>query len=218
MKNVYLTGSTGGIGTAISRRLAGAGYRVIPIRSRLEDTRALTNEVEDLLREHPVNALINAAGFGRFAPHETISHRDIELMVAVNLTAPMILANLCLRCLREIKGHIIHITSVEAVRHARFSALYTATKSGLRHFSWTLFEEVRKSGVRVTSINPGMTRTGFFDNLDFAPAEGKDFSLDPEAVADAVVEALEGSAVVTDMTILPQRESVKRGRPKKGTS
>lgn len=208
MKNVYLTGSTGGIGAAIYPRLESAGYRVIPLLSRLEETDALVAEVEDRLRKHPIDILIHAAGFGLFKPHEEIPVREIEKMVAVNFTAPIILARLCLRDLKKSRGQVIHIASVEATRHAKYSALYTATKSGLRHFGLTLFEEVRKAGVRVTTLNPGMTRTGFFDDLDFRPADGEDFALDPEAVADAVARVLETDGAVTEMTILPQREGV----------
>jgi hypothetical protein len=69
----------------------------------------------------------------------------IEELIAVNLKAPIILSNLCLRSLKKTKGNIINITSVEATKHSKFSALYTATKSGLRDFSLSLFEELRKS-------------------------------------------------------------------------
>ena len=210
MKNVYLTGSTGGIGQAIRRRLELAGYHVIPITSRLEDVDAVVREVKDLLESSPVDILVNCAGFGRFRPHEEISPEIIGRMVAVNLTAPMLLCQMCLRTLKERNGKIINITSVEATRHSRFSAVYTAAKSGLRHFSLSLFEEVRKSGVGVTSINPGMTRTGFFDDLDFGPSEDETCSLDPDDVAKEVLRTVESSQVITDVTIQPQRAGVKR--------
>ncbi len=210
MKNVYLTGSTGGIGRALFALLETSGYNVIRVTSRLEDTEALTKEVTDLLKAHPADVLINCAGFGVFRPHEEIPVETITKLIAVNLTAPMILSKLCLRPLKARRGAIVNITSVEATRHARNSALYTAAKAGLRHFSLALFEEVRRAGVRVTSVNPGITRSGFFTDLDFEPREDADYALEPEEVARQVLAVLESEAAVTDVTILPQKEGVER--------
>ena len=157
-------------------------------------------------------ALINCAGFGIFRPHEEISVPDINRMISVNLAAPVILSKIFLRELKRNSGWIVNITSIEALKHSKFSALYTATKAGLRAFSLSLFEEARRSGVKTVSINPGMTRTGFFDNLNFEPAEGEENALDPYEIASVVLELLDGngSAAVTDITIVPQKTGVKK--------
>ncbi len=131
-------------------------------------------------------------------------------MVAVNLSAPMILSKLCLPGLKKTKGHIINISSIEATRHSRFSALYSATKSGLRDFSLSLFEELRKSGVRVTSINPDITRTGFFNSLPFGPSDDELCYLNPDDLALMVQTALETRGVVTDLTIRPQKVGIDK--------
>ncbi len=213
-KNIILTGSTGGIGSAVADRLKGAGYRVLPLKCRLEDFESLESEIRDILSTREVDVLINCAGFGAFRPHEEIPVSQIRLMVEVNLTAPMVLVNLCLRSLKKTGGHIINISSIEATRHSKFSALYTATKSGLMDFSLSLFEEVRKSGVKVSSINPDITNTAFFDELTFGPADDSSCYLNPEEVAEAVLTILQAGGVVTDMTIRPQRAGVKKkGRP-----
>jgi short-subunit dehydrogenase len=203
MKNVYLTGHTGGIGSAIARQLSSDGYRVIPISSRLENTCELETEIAQLRQSTPPDVLIHAAGFGLFGPHEELRTGDIERMVAVNLTAPVILANLCLRDLKARQGHIIHIGSIEALRSARWSALYSATKGGLRHFSLTLYEEVRKAGVKVTCIHPDLVRTNFFDGLRFCPADGEEYALAKEEVATAVREVLSHAGVISELTIRP---------------
>ena len=209
MKNVILTGSTGGIGSAVTEALEASGYRVLPLVSRLEDIKSLDLEVRDILEKYEIDVLINCAGFGLFRPHEEIPVLQIIQMVEINLTAPMILVNLLLRSLKKTKGHIINISSIEATRHSKFSALYTATKSGLRDFSLSLFEEVRKSGVRVTSVNPDITHTAFFDNLSFGPGDDSSSYLNPEDVGQAVLTVLESKAVMTDLTIRPQRVGIR---------
>ncbi len=210
MKNVILTGSSGGIGNAIAGVLKGNGYSILPISSRMENLQSLESEVKSILSANKLDVLINCAGFGAFCPHEEISPYDIKKMVDVNLTAPLVLTGLCLRALKASGGSIINISSIEATRHSKFSALYTATKSGLRDFSLSLFEEVRKSGVRVTSINPDITDTPFFDNLSFGPGEDESSFLNTDDVARVVLTVLQGEGGITDLTIRPQRAGVKK--------
>ena len=210
MKNVILTGSTGGIGSSIASLLEQSGYSVIAIRSRLEDFESLEKEVKSILAEHDVDVLINCAGFGLFKPHEEISTTDIRKMIDVNLTAPLILTGLTLRSLKESRGNIINITSIEATRYSRFSALYTATKTGLRAFSLSLLEEVRKAGVKVTAINPDITNTAFFDNLGFEPLDDPSCSLHPGEIAQAVYTVLQTDGIISEMTIRPRKSGVKK--------
>jgi len=115
-----------------------------------------------------------------------------------------------LRSLKKTKGHIVNITSVEATKHSKFSALYTATKSGLRDFSLTLFEELRKSGVRVTSINPDITDTNFFNTLQFEPSREDDTCLLPLTIAKTVIQIIQTHGVVTDLTIRPQKFEIHK--------
>lgn len=215
MKTVLMSGGSSGIGKAIKELLTCKGYAVFNIGRReadiicdLQDVHTLEREVKGWLKSHEVDVLINCAGVGLFDPHESISPLAIKKLIDVNLTAPIVLSSLCLRSLQKTSGHIINITSIEATRHAKYSALYTATKSGLRDFGHCLFEEVRKSGVKVTSINPDMTQTPFFDALHFAPSENEMCYLLPESVAGSVWDVLHVSGVVTDLTLRPQKVGI----------
>jgi len=210
VKNVILTGSSGGIGSAVARRLIENGYRILTVESRLEDIPSLEKEIKSILSEYSIDVLINCAGYGIFQPHEEISPMDMKSLIDINLTAPLVLSGLCLRSLKATGGHIINISSIEATRHSKYSALYTASKSGLRDFSLSLFEEVRKSGVRVSSINPDITKTQFFDKLGFGPGEDSSSYLDPEDIATAALMVLQSEGVVADLTIRPQRAGVTK--------
>ena len=207
--NAIVTGYSSGIGKAISEKLQQNGYNVIKLKSRLEDVNSLEKEIKDILKNSDIHTLVNCAGVGIFEPHETISISKIKRLIDINLTAPIILTKLLLRSLKKSKGHIINISSIEATKHSKYSALYTATKSGLRDFSLSLFEEVRKDGVKVTSINPDITKTDFFNNLKFKPSEDKETYLKPEQIAQLVVDILNIDGVITDLTIRPQKFKIK---------
>lgn len=210
MKKALVTGYSSGIGKAICETLKSNGYEILTLKTRLENANALEKEVKELLKTHEIDVLVNCAGLGIFQPHEEISVAKIKEIIDVNLTAPLILSSLCLRSLKKTKGHIINITSVEATQHSKFSALYTASKSGLRDFSLCLFEELRKADVKVTSINPDLTQTNFFDKLQFEPSQKENTHLLAQDIAKTVLDILNFNGVITDITVRPQRLEITK--------
>ena len=223
-KTAVVTGARSGIGKSITERLLTMGFHVIgisrtitaadinhidflPLQCDLSQSNNISKQCQVLMGNATISLLVNAAGFGRFEPHEALSSHTIEAMTAVNLTAPMILSNLLLRTLKTNEGTIINITSIEAVRSSKFSALYSATKAGLRAFGHSLFEEVRKSGVNIVTLNPDMTDTDFFKPLRFGVSDRDDSRLISNDIADAVEQILtmRKGASITEMTIRPQR-------------
>ena len=210
MKNAIVTGYSSGIGKAISEKLEENGFNIIKLNSRLEDINSLEKEIKEILKKDEIDLLVNCAGKGIFQPHEEISIGKIKELIDLNLTAPIILSNLLLRSLKKTTGMIINITSIEATQHSKFSALYTATKSGLRDFGLCLFEEVRKSGVRVVSVNPDITQTNFFDDLQFEPSKKENTYLLPQTIAKSVMDIINLDGVITDITIRPQKFEIKR--------
>jgi short-subunit dehydrogenase len=177
------------------------------------DTAVLVERAKAVLQEAGgLDVLVNNAGVGFFGPHETVSPDRLERMVRTNLLAPMVLTHAVLRHLKQSRGWIINIASTAALHPGRFGCAYAATKAGLHQFGLSLFDEVRKSGVRVVTIYPDMTRTSFYDRADFAPHDEPDCYITPACVAEAVAQALsqrEGT-VVTQLVIRPQRVQVDR--------
>ena len=217
MKTALVTGSSSGIGKAICDVLKEHDYEVYGISRNdakiicdLRDTKSLHVKIKEFLKTTDVDLLVNCAGVGVFSPHEELSLDQIEKLIDVNLKAPILLTNLCLRSLKKTKGHIINISSIEATRHSKFSALYTATKSGLRDFSLALFEELRKAEVRVTSINPDMTKTAFFDELNFKPSNNENCCLLPQDVAKTLLKVIKSPLVVTDITVRAQKFGITK--------
>lgn len=233
MSTAVVTGASSGIGKAITQRLLSMQYDIIaisrsideedfntphvtPFACDLSDTKALEHVLGNLGADSSICLLINAAGFGRFEPHEELSATTITNMINVNLNAPIQLSNILLRTLKQNQGAIINITSIEAIRSSKFAALYAATKAGLRAFGESLFEEVRKSGVMVVTINPDMTDTPFFDDLHFGVGKDADTHLFAEDIADGVENILNmrQGVAITEMTIRSQRFGITKKQKK----
>lgn len=163
--------------------------------------------------------LILNAGIGYYGPHEELSVKALTELTAVNFTAPLLLTNLFLRDLKKNKGHLLCISSVTASKtNNTHGCAYGATKAGLSSFAKSLFEEVRKYGVRVTVLAPDMTKTELYRNASFTASEDTDAALTPEEVADYALFALTAreGLNLTELTMQPQYhrlERIKKSNP-----
>lgn len=228
MKKAIVTGASSGIGKAICGQLAANGWLVYGIGRSfnqsddtagtehivcdITDTAKLTKTIKEINKNHDIFLLINNAGVGFYALHEELNPVKISQMVRTNLEAPMIITNLLLRDLKKNKGTIINISSITAEKTNPHGCAYGATKAGLTSFSHSLFEEVRKYGVRVVNIEPDMTDTKLYRNADFTVDENEAARIQPNEVADAVIYVLEQreGLVMTDITIRPQLHRIAR--------
>jgi len=219
VKTAVVTGASSGIGMAISQRLLNLGYRVIGISRGIQKSdfkseeffainANLSNEKEtlklcELLKKESMFILVNAAGFGKFEPHEELNATTIMQMTFLNLTAPMLLTNATLRSLKKNAGYLININSIEALRASKFAGVYSATKAGLKAFGDSLFEETRRSGLSVTNINPDMTESAFYNELRFETSTKEDEKLLASDIADAIehILSMRKGAVVSEYTI-----------------
>lgn len=213
---VLLTGATGGIGQAVAAALHERGARLVLTGRRVERLAPLAartgarvlaadladpRQVERLVAEAgPIDVLVaNAAvpAGGEMAVH---SVSDIDAALAVNLRASMVLA----RILSETMvanggGHIVFMSSLAGKAASPGGALYSATKFGLRGFSLGLREDLAPHGVGVSTVFPGfISDAGMFaDSGATLPrfVETKP----PEAVAAAVVTAIERDRAEIDV-------------------
>jgi serine 3-dehydrogenase (NADP+) len=182
-KTILITGATAGFGEAAARRFASGGWRVIGTGRRAERLRALQDElgdaflplevdmrdvqaVESLARLSPpwndIDLLLNNAGLA--PPTDPLDETDwerIDSVIETNVTGLVALTRALLPKLIERKGQIINLSSVAATYPYKGGAIYGGTKAFVRQFSLGLRSDLHGTGVRVTSVEPGMAETEF---------------------------------------------------------
>jgi serine 3-dehydrogenase len=182
-KTILVTGATAGFGEAAARRFANEGWRVIGTGRRAERLRSLSDELGDAflgleidMRDFEavsslarlsdgwgeIDVLLNNAGLA--PPTDPLPDTDwgkIEQVIDTNVTGLVALTRALLPKLIERKGQIINLSSVAATYPYKGGAVYAGTKAFVRQFSLDLRCDLAGTGVRVTSIEPGMAETEF---------------------------------------------------------
>ncbi|MDX1481133.1 MAG: SDR family NAD(P)-dependent oxidoreductase [Woeseiaceae bacterium] len=212
-KTVIITGGSRGVGAACARRFAAGGANIVLVaRTRkyldriaeelhgeakvttvamdVADPDACINMLKKARFEYEgVHLLVNNAGFharGRLVDNEA---EDLGRMVDVNLRAPIMLTRLAIPFIKESGGGaIINVASLAGCVPVPDAATYSATKFGLRAFSFALAEELEGSGIKVAVVSPGPIDTGFImDDID--KVSDLTFS-QPMSTADQVAEEI----------------------------
>ena len=183
-----------------------------PIEMDLLQTGTVCEKVKEIRKKSEVSILVNCAGCAYYGLHEELNPKKIQEMVRTNLELPLILSNQLLRELKKNKGYIFQISSVTAKKASPHGAAYGATKAGLSSFSESLFEEVRKYGVKVIDIRPDMTDTDLYRNADFKASADAGASLMAKDVAKAVSYVLKNreGVVVSELCIKPQLHRIEK--------
>lgn len=219
---VLLTGATGGIGHAIARSLHARGAELILTGRRVEILEPLAQElgarslaVDLSLAEQPgqlageagdVDILVANAALPAAGTLDSFTAEEIDRALDVNLRAPILLARaLAPAMVGRGSGHLLFMSSLAGKAATPGSAVYDATKYGLRGFATALRADLRSSGVGVSTVFPGFIReAGMFADarVQLPPGVG---TRTPEDVARAVVSAIERNRAEVDVAPLPLR-------------
>lgn len=207
-----ITGASSGIGAATARHAAQAGYRLVLAARREAELRALADELggdqralvlptdvtEWEAQEAMVAGTLEAfgridvvfanAGFGAARGFKKETPELWRAMVLTNVLGAAYTIRATMDALVETKGHLL-LTSSVAGRRALEGSLYSATKHAVTAMAESARLELSATGVRVTSIEPGMVDTPFFDNRP-------DGALHPDDIARAVMYAVSQPANV----------------------
>jgi hypothetical protein len=180
---------------ALDRAVAALGPRAHGIGLDVADLSALAALPARVVAAHGrLDVVVNNAGLHHRGPVASRTPAELDAMVTVNLTAPVVLARAALDHLGP-GGVIVGVASVAGWAPLPDAAVYSATKAGLRFFDAALAAEVEGRGVRVATVSPGPVDTGFFGEIEgVSPLVFSQPMSTAAEVADAVVRAIEGGS------------------------
>ncbi len=237
-KTIFITGVTAGIGAAAARKFVSQGWQVVGTGRRRDRLDALAAELGDFF--HPmmldmrcpgdfgpalaalperyggIDLLLNNAGLAPpMSNLQDASQEPLDVAIDTNVTGLVALTRELLPRLIERRGAIINLCSVAATYPYRGGAVYAGTKAFVRQFGLGLRCDLQGTGVRVTSIEPGMVETEFTlvrTGGDQAASDALYANMDPmtaEDIADTVwwVATLPAHININAIELMPTTQS-----------
>jgi 3-oxoacyl-[acyl-carrier protein] reductase len=199
MQNVIVTGGSRGLGLAMSRTLATAGYRIIALaRGSTEELMAASRaaadggrgaiefracDLSDLVRIGPlvkalradfgpIYGLVNNAGIGTGGLLSSMRDQDIQRLIQLNTVSPILLSKYVVRSMMaQRNGRIVNIASIVASTGYSGLSVYSASKASLLGFTRSLAREVGQLGITVNAIAPGFIDTEMTQELNESQRE-----------------------------------------------
>ena len=184
---VIVSGTSGGLGAGIARNLTTSGFHVIGISRRSVDPASICGDddayihisqdlgeidqlgdlVKDIVDNHGKPfALINNAALGTDGVLPTMHNSDIETLVRVNVTSPIVLTKYIVRhMLAARQGRVVNISSIVAQTGYRGLAAYGATKASMEGFTRSLARELGPREITVNTVSPGFLETDMTSGL-----------------------------------------------------
>ncbi len=211
-KVAYITGGSKGIGYGIAKTLLGHGMKVTitsrTMRAAKQAATSLSNDpsmvlamesdVSSLASETKaiqatvdhfgqLDVLIANAGVGHFASIENLTEKEWKDTIDTNLTGVFNSVKAGIEPLKKSKGYIITIASLAGVNFFENGAAYNASKFGLVGFTQAIMLDLRKHGIKVSTIMPGSVASHFANHV---PGEADAWKIQPEDIGQLVADLL----------------------------
>ena len=211
-KVAYITGGSKGIGYGIAKTLLDSGMKVAITSRTINAAKqaaeslskdpsvilALESDVCSLASETKaieatiahfgqLDVLVANAGVGHFANIDTLSAQEWKDTIDTNLTGVFNSVKAGIPALKQSKGYIITIASLAGANFFENGAAYNASKFGLVGFSQAIMLDLRKYGIKVTTIMPGSVSTHFANRI---PGDADAWKIQPEDIGQIVADLL----------------------------
>ena len=231
-KVAYITGGSKGIGYGIAKILLDKGMRVAITGRNLSAVQAaaaslsadplrvlaLQSEVSTIESEAKavqatidhfgkLDVLVANAGVGHFSSIETLTAQQWKETIDTNLTGVFNSVKACIDPLKESKGYIITIASLAGTNFFETASAYNASKFGLVGFTQAIMLDLRKYGIKVSTIMPGSVATNFNQHV---PTDADAWKIQPEDIGELVADLL-----VMNPRTLPSKIEVRPSTPGK---
>ncbi len=231
-KVAYITGGSKGIGYGIAQTLLANGMKVA-ISSRTfaaaqqaasslstnpSKVLAIESEVSSMAAEAAaiqatiahfgqLDVLIANAGVGHFANIETLTAGEWKETIDTNLTGVFNSVKASLEALKKSQGYIITIASLAGTNFFETASAYNASKFGLVGFTQAIMLDLRKYGIKVSTIMPGSVATNFNNHV---PNDADAWKIQPEDIGELVADLLK-----MNPRTLPSKIEVRPSMPGK---
>ena len=231
-KVAYITGGSKGIGfgiakillengmkVAISSRSLGAAQqaaaslsndasKVLAIESDVSLMDAETKAIKTIIDHFgQLDVLVANAGVGHFASIDQLSAEEWKNTIDTNLTGVFNSVKAGLDEIKKSKGYIITIASLAGTNFFENGAAYNASKFGLVGFTQAIMLDLRKYGVKVSTIMPGSVATHFNNHI---PSDADAWKIQPEDVGQVVADLL-----LMNPRTLPSKIEIRPSMPTK---
>ncbi|MGL4619637.1 MAG: SDR family oxidoreductase [Chroococcidiopsis sp.] len=228
-KVVVVVGATGGIGSALTRKLAPTGARlvlaarnssalqdlatqlsvksVLTVPTDITDRTSVNALIEQTTAQFgKIDALVNAAGAGILKPYNALEPADLEAMLDLNLKGSFYTCQAAAELMqRQKSGHICNVVGILGKHSMAMAAAYSASKFGVVGFSKCMAEELKRFGVKFTLFYFGGVDSPFWDNVQLKVDRKK--MLSTETAANAIFYALQAEPQAVPMEINIQPDS-----------
>ena len=228
-KVAYITGGSKGIGYGAAKILLAAGMKVAisgrTLKSVQEAAKSLGNESNVLALESDVtkhedenkavaeiinkwgqlDVVLANAGVGNFAPIDKMTEKEWHDMINTNLNGVFHTLKASVEALKKSEGYYITLASLAGTNFFENGAGYNATKFGVVGFTQAAMLDLRKYGIKVSTIMPGSVATNFNDHT---PSEKDAWKIQPEDIGELVLDLLK-----MNPRTLPSKIEVRPTRP-----
>jgi len=231
-KVAYITGGSKGIGFGIAKVLLDNGMKVAltsrslsasqqaaqSLSNDISKVLALQSDVSSLASESKaikatidhfgkLDVLIANAGVGHFAPVDQMTAEEWKETIDTNLTGVFNTVKAGVDALKQSKGYIITIASLAGTNFFENGAAYNASKFGLVGFTQAVMLDLRKYGIKVSTIMPGSVAT-YFNN--HSPSEADAWKIQPEDIGQMILDLLQ-----MNPRVLPSKIEMRPSMPVK---